>query len=389
MRHKFSQLGRMFGVFLAVLTLGLGSMFVSGAAKADFDLNSPQMFFPHSGVKFTGPSGTKYRLGALKAPQGGNPNIPAWCIDLDEEAPGPDKVVQVQNLVEAKNVGQDDGLRLSTAEVAWAIDHYQMSGEANVLAALAYLVHVNLETGSDAATNIALLISDTQSAASFIDEHARNIATLARKSGVHSYESAQGQGEGQMEGTIGNIGLRAADGNWIAGRAVTVTMHGPAIFKETGTSEWAGVTQDSPITLGWKSTGNGHVRVDTAYERTVDELIALTVPGSQTTVQPPVHEDPQIHIAPGNTWRVLFDFQPTGVSQVDTRPVNLDGKISDTLTTSVDKSYGDGKWLDQTPVVYTARAYYVGRNAPATTDTVPQGAELLGEVDTRSHTVVI
>ncbi|MGJ9522460.1 hypothetical protein [Actinotignum sp. GS-2025b] len=232
---------------------------------------------------------------------------------------------------------------------------------------------------------MAQLIRDVSSGIPVIDRHARNMANLARKSGVHSYESAQGHGEGQMEAIIDNIGLRNEDGSWIAGRNLTVTLSGPAIFKETGTQEWSGVSQSGPISLGWKSTGNGEVTVSTKYEMPRDEIIAMLVPGSQTTTQVPSYQDPKFYIAPGNTWRVLFDFQPTGVSQVDTRPVNLDGKISDTLTTSVDKSYGDGKWLDQTPVVYTARAYYVGRNAPATTDTVPQGAELLGEVDTRSR----
>ncbi|MDE1536487.1 MULTISPECIES: hypothetical protein [Actinotignum] len=387
MRHKFSQLGRMFGVFLAVLTLGLGSLFVSGAARADggIPIKGDDVFFDGAGVDFRAPSGWRYRLAALKAPQGGDPNIPAWCIDLNEMAPGPDKVVQVSHLVETRDIGQDDELSLTTAQLAWIIDQNQMTRDHNVLAAVAYLVHVNLESGPDAASNVAQLIRDVSSGIPVIDRHARNMANLARKSGVHSYESAQGHGEGQMEAIIDNIGLRNEDGSWIAGRNLTVTLSGPAIFKETGTQEWSGVSQSGPISLGWKSTGNGEVTVSTKYEMPRDEIIAMLVPGSQTTTQVPSYQDPKFYIAPGNTWRVLFDFQPTGVSQVDTRPVNLDGKISDTLTTSVDKSYGDGKWLDQTPVVYTARAYYVGRNAPATTDTVPQGAELLGEVDTRSR----
>ena len=196
------------------------------------------------------------------------------------DGPGRDKVVQVSHLVETRDIGQDDELSLTTAQLAWIIDQNQMDRDHNVLAAVAYLVHANLESGPDAASNVAQLIRDVSSGIPVIDRHARNMAMLARDSGVHSYESAQGQGAGQVEGVIENIGLRANNGGWIADRHFTATLSGRIVFKETGTQEYSGVTQSGPITLEWKSTGNGEARVTTRYEMPRDEIIAKLVTGS-------------------------------------------------------------------------------------------------------------
>ena len=58
-----------------------------------------------------------------------------------------------------------------------------------------------------------------------------------------------------------------------------------------------------------------------------------------------VSADPEHIIRQGPKWNVIFDFQPEGTSNVG-KSKYTDGKnISDTLTASVKKDYGDGKWL--------------------------------------------
>jgi len=60
-----------------------------------------------------------------------------------------------------------------------------------------------------------------------------------------------------------------------------------------------------------------------------------------------------------------------------------DGKnISDTLTASAKKDYGDGKWLKidgkNVPVKYEGTAYYTGENAPTAANEVPADAKAIG-----------
>ncbi|MDE1536485.1 MULTISPECIES: hypothetical protein [Actinotignum] len=384
---------RVLTVLFVVLTLGLGSFFVSGLARADWDSSVGKGIeiqgVATSGVLRLGPHYPETAsIGGVAVE-----DYPVWCIQAKLGDPGPNEMTSISTLTESRQLGPSE-LNLTTPQLAWLLNKYQNETRDNTnLAALAYLLHINFEQeyrrpGTAQAT-VNELIAAVRDQAPGIETRALQYADEARNSAAVGYESGTVEGDGQRKGVINGIGVHPEDRDtWIPGVQMNLTLSGPAIFDATGTNVWSGESQSGPISLSWSSTGTGKVTFD--HEVINPPRRTLTKFGADGSIQDMLSygnrpaSDPETITQPGPTWRVIFDFQPTGVSQVDTRPVNLDGKISDTLTTSVDKSYGDGKWLDQTPVVYTARAYYVGRNAPATTDTVPQGAELLGEVDVRA-----
>ncbi|MBS5748981.1 MULTISPECIES: hypothetical protein [Actinotignum] len=375
-------------VLFVVLTLGLGSFFVSGLARADWD-SSVGKGIEIQGVATSG----VLRLGPHYPETASIDGVavedyPVWCIQAKLGDPGPNEMTSISTLTESRQLGPSE-LNLTTPQLAWLLNKYQGDTRDNTnLAALAYLLHINFEQeyrrpGTAQAT-VNELIAAVRDQAPGIETRALQYADEARNSAAIGYESGSVEGDGQRKGVIRGIAVTNEAGQMIAGEDIELTLIGPAVFDETGTNKWAGKSAATPLEKTWRSTGNGTVKFFSRV--THDVRTTLTKFGADGSIQDMITygnrdplADPAEVTEPGPTWRVIFDFQPTGVSQVDTRPVNLDGKISDTFTTSVDKSYGDGKWLDQTPVVYTARAYYVGRNAPATTDTVPAGAELLGE----------
>lgn len=390
-RSRKAVLAAFVGIFAVLASMVLpGGRAHAADPNANLTLNDAEMFYPGSGILFKH-KGLTYRFAALKAPKGPgvNPNIPAWCVDADKPAPGPDAVVQVSSLKQTHNF--DEGLHVSTAEMAIILDKYQMSRDANTLGALAYLVHMNMEQSKDPAGNARQLREAMQGSAPNIDQLARQLAQEGRSQAVHSYEVIQPQGDKEYTGEFHNIGLKNAQGAWIPGRQIHLTIEGPAVFTSTGTNKWNGVSQAQPITLGWRASGNGVGKVKQSYEQTPDEVRFMIDPTGkkQSTIQPLLHKDPKFENVDSPSWRVQYDFQPAGVSHVN--KLTDTGKFTDMFDAKADPNYGNGKWAKDfttgayIPVVYTVSAYYVGENPPARANTVPQGAELIGSQKVTAH----
>lgn len=352
------------------------------------------LFFPGSGVTVTTPQGgTPVRLAALAPPKGAgvNSSLPAWCVELDNDAPGGGAVVQVSSLKETVNVSGDAGLQLTTAQLATALDAHQLERNSVTLAALAYLVHVNMEQGHEATTLIPWLIKHVKQNRADIDARARELAQEARSSTAHSYETIQPTGNKQYEGTVENIGLKNASGQWIVGRKITAKIEGPAIFLETGTTEWAGVSQPNAVMLHWRATGNGDVKIIQGYEKSAEELLYLVHPDGkiQNTIQYPHQPHSYFTNVESPGWRVQYDFQPSGVSHV--QKITETGSFTDSFEAYADPNYGNGIWAKfygtdtYIPVTYRATAYYVGELPPAKASSVPKEAEVIGTVTHVAH----
>lgn len=73
------------------------------------------------------------------------------------------------------------------------------------------------------------------------------------------------------EGTVDQIGVKAASGAWIDGKKVTVKLSGPATFPDGSTTKSA-TTKRKPMSWTWKSTGDGRVSATV----TVSKLKATT-----------------------------------------------------------------------------------------------------------------
>ena len=376
--------GRTLAALLAAFTLIISSL-LGGTAMAAYDSTVGR------GIDLIGiNSSGALRLGPHinQTPQIGGVGIepaPQWCIDGKKADPGPNDLTSIATLTDsAQHIPE---LALTTPQAAWLLHKYQSNtGDDTNLAALSLLMHANFENSAAVAAEIAQATQTQQP-----DTWARALQYVgeARNSAVVGYETGRVEGESQKTGVINGLGQVNSAGAYVPNLPFTVTLNGPAIFDATGTNTWNGNTASEPITLNWTATGNGTVSFKTVY--LAESRNTLTKYGSDGSIQDMITtgnrpaSDPSEVTVPGPSWRVIFDFQPTGTSQAVSQEINLDGSISDTLTTSVDKSYGDGQWTQvngaPVPVVYTATAYWAGRTKPATAATVPAGAEVLGSVD--------
>lgn len=98
----------------------------------------------------TSRDGVTYQLNAIAPPVGASDRTrPVFCIDSSTLAPGINhEVVSISTLTESKKWGPAE-LDLSTAQLAIALNNHQLSRDSVEVAALAYLVHVNLEDLSE------------------------------------------------------------------------------------------------------------------------------------------------------------------------------------------------------------------------------------------------
>lgn len=342
--------------------------------------------------------GSTVRFGAIAPPQGAPNGNPVYCIDLAKSQPGPGDVVSVATLSESRMWGPDE-LDLTTPQIAWLLAKYQNMRDTSTQVQLSYLIHANLEDTSprpdigfnDSQQAVNWMVARMKTTEPLIHQQAAAKAAEARASAVAGYEAGQGGPDGAREGVVNGIGVMNAAGAFIAGLDLTVTMSGPAVFTETGTQTWTGKSEASGLSLGWQATGNGEVTFKTTYNRTAAELAYLTNPNTQGTIQYPHGNDPVVETVPGNSWRVIYDFQPVGTSAVV--KVSDSGIFTDTFEAKADPTYGDGKWLEldaeqagrfgvtagPVPVVYRVTAYEAGLLPPKQGQGVPDGARQIGE----------
>ena len=100
-------------------------------------------FFAGSGHEITLSDGTSIKLQAIAPPAGADQSLPVWCIDLSKSQPGREDVVSIATLTDSKMWGPAE-LDLTVPQLAVILDEYQLSTDADTLAAIAYLVHANL-----------------------------------------------------------------------------------------------------------------------------------------------------------------------------------------------------------------------------------------------------
>lgn len=324
-------------------------------------------------------------------------DVPIWCINARYSDPGPNEMLSIATLTDSYKWGPAE-LDLETPQAAWLLAKYQSSGDNTVIAALGYLLHVNFESprgNYKAQATVDTLVTQVRAQLPQVDTLAQQMVVEARNSAVIGYENGGVTGEGQRTGEINGIQLKNQHGQAVAGTPVTVTLSGPAVFEATGTNVWSGATQAQPISLTWRSTGNGMVSFKTDYK--ADVRRTLTKFGSDGTVQDMISygnrgpADPREVTVDGPSWRVIYDFQPVGTSEVV--KVSDDGSFTDSFQAAADPTYGDGKWLEldadqaakfgvtagPVPVVYRVTAYEAGLVPPQQGQDVPEGAKQIGE----------
>lgn len=304
----------------------------------------------------------------------------AWCVEMGPMPIDPGMMVTKETLTGAgpmTNYGGRGTDLKSIAQVAYILDKYEHVNTADSRAAISMIMHFNLEINKNSAASQAeiyrvwdWLKANHPNVINLIVKYVRE----AEASGVHSYTSTSHTGEGKREGTITNIGIKNQAGGNIAGIPYTLTLKGPAVFTASGKNTLSGKTTNKPITVNWRSTGNGLVSFKYTY-KVKDALTRLNGPaGKQRMVRGA--PDPRNVTFPGGEWKVIFDFQPMATSKVTEPSVASNkGEITDTLKAFADPKYANPNWVKNTEVTYKGAVYYMGETLPSKAQAVPAGAK--------------
>ena len=372
-------------VFLALsfMVAVPGSAFASVSPKDPFGLGRVGFYFG------SGKEGVW--LGA-QLPRPGLAGVP-YCVEGGNPPPRPGmKVVSVSSLTAA--TPRLDGLSLTVPQMAWILDKYGASRDPGITSAVALLVHSNFEASggkefASARASVDYIIRQVRANKPSVESMAKELRAQAIGAAVAGYQKGSYTGEGQRSGVIHSLGVTNAAGVYVAGIDVTVTLSGPAVFKSTGSAVWSGKTGSVPLSLEWRATGNGDAKYNVRYRLT---SAALKLINSGTGVQKTLvvnTPDPEVKDADSPWWRVIYDFQPRGVSHV--RKISATGSFTDVLDAQADPGYGSGKWISAdegwakdfglkpgpVPVTYRVSAYYTGENPPALSSGVPGDAVLI------------
>lgn len=304
----------------------------------------------------------------------------AWCIEMGPMGIAPGQTVTKETLTGAgpmTNYGGRGTDLKNVAQVAYILDKYEHVNTADSRAAIAMIIHFNLEKNK----NSAAAEAEIYRVWDWLKANHPNVISLivkyvheAEASGVHSYTSTTHTGEGKREGTINNIGIKNQAGGNIAGIPYMLTLKGPAVFTASGKNTLSGKTSNKPITVNWRSTGNGLVSFKYTY-KVKDALTQLTGPANRQKMVRGA-PDPRNVTFPGGEWKVIFDFQPMATSKVTEPSVaSTKGEITDTLKAFADPKYANPNWVKNTEVTYKGAVYYMGETLPSKAQAVPAGAK--------------
>ncbi|WP_124055198.1 VaFE repeat-containing surface-anchored protein [Arcanobacterium ihumii] len=367
------------------------SMAFSQPAHATISANDPEGL---GRIGYYIGEGTDTAWLGTQAPSSSTGGLVAYCVQSGLSAPvSGDQVISVATLDTA--IPRVSGLELTTPQMAYLLDRYKGSTDPAVQSAISLLVHANFEEDSvgsklysdSSAQNVVNdIMSTVRKYAPHIESTAQGLASEAKNSAAVGYQPGGVSGEQLRKGNIHSIGVTNQTGAYIEGIPMTVMLSGPAVFDTTGTQIWTGTSQSTPMTLSWKSTGNGKVETSIKFKASRKTLTKLINDQSQNTVTygNSIIYDPEEILISGPRWDVTYDFQPMGTSQVV--KISDDGVFIDTFNALSDPSYGNGKWLnfDDTttpvPVTFTATAYFMGENPPKKIDVVPSRAVAIESV---------
>lgn len=266
---------------------------------------------------------------------------------------------------------------VTQAQMAYILHHYQDIKTDTSRAGIAFLVHANFETrtikGRTPMEKVQRVKKWLTNNRPDVLSKAKQYVAEARKSGWDSYSKIEVVGEGKRLGDIHGLGIKNQNGKFIADVPMKVVIKGPAKFIETGTNTWEGKTKGEPITLKWEATGNGTVTWKSYFPKTTLRNAASKT-GRQDMILS-ASGNPKEEV-PGPSFKVVYDFQPIGLSQVDAAsiPSGL-GKLTDTITVSADSKYVNPNWLEGVSVKYEAEVYYLGQTLPDKPKPIPTGTK--------------
>lgn len=372
---------RVVSLVVALMMTLVGLVTVPVAAHADPIPDDP-LGLGRIGYDIPWPNGENATWLGTQLPRTESGDIVSWCVDINTPAPRGNEVVSVATLSDA--TPRVKGFELTTAQMAWILERHLDPHDRLTAAAISWLVHANFENATTDPADLAFVLDAIRANAPEVERKALELRAQAIKSGAVDYIGGTVDGDGQRKGSITGIAAFNDAGEYAPGVPVSMALNGPAIFDATGTNTWSGKTADKPLTLTWTATGNGEVTWSQTFKTSRKTLTYLASDGSVQdviTVGNRPASDPDTVTIPGPMWKVVYDFQPVGVSNV--HKLTEEGAFTDTLDAQADKAYGSGQWLKIegtdtfVPVTYKVSAYYVGLVPPNRSDQVPSDAKLL------------
>ena len=328
-------------------------------------------------------------MGGYQAPSNADQEYPVYCVQMWLPNPTPADVVTKDTLHESRMLGPEE-LHLNTQQMAFVFSQHAKDQESVNQAAVSLLVHTNFEqnqAGRDIQESVNHYVNQVKAQRMDVYNRAVQYAAEARSIATSGYTEGDVTGDNDRHGLIKDIKGYNERGEAVANIPLRVELTGPAVFDETGSKTWTGVSTTAPETLHWTATGNGEVQAKIYYTSGIRRTFTKYVVGwgVQETLSygdRNAAADPEEVEKPTRKWNVIFDFQPEGTSNVGESKYTDGKNISDTLTASAKKDYGDGKWLKidgkNVPVKYEGTAYYTGENAPTAANEVPADAKAIG-----------
>ncbi len=316
-----------------------------------------------------------------------------YCVNYVTNQPTGNERYEVHKLT-APTITAPNNIALTVRQFTYLLHKYQQRKDPVTQAALAYLAHQNYETvapadhygvnttsPSDTAKWLANLV---QQVSPEVQQLAINLVNEAKLRATHTITPGIIHTTNQRHGTIQGIGALNQNNDFIAGKTVSITLTGPAVFTESKSKTWQGTTLDKGLNLAWEATGNGNVqaRITFSVEKGSLELWdPVETVQSVVTLGANIQEDTAL--SDSLTWEVVYDFQPKGISAA--QKIAQAGTFTDTLTVFADPAYGKGEWLKDgenfIPVKFTASAYHLGEEIPTPSQEVPSNARLLDTIE--------
>ncbi|RSX55290.1 peptidase [Bifidobacterium samirii] len=231
----------------------------------------------------------------------------------------------------------------ATKRIAWLMERYRTGGDTITLAAIGALVHDHFDVDPAAWASYS---EQAYRAHGDVKTRAAELWEEAGRSVPADITVERSYAQGLRTGTV-TVGVNADGGTAVAGVPYRVELQGPAVFDDGGQTV-TGTTTGSPITIGWKATGDGDVTVTPSY----DYGALDSVTSAQDFIRPSSEQDTTVGTA--ISFRVRQRFTPTIATTVAARIVDAGEPVEDTVTVGV--AGDDDHWPDG--VDLHARGWY-------------------------------
>ncbi|WP_102508228.1 hypothetical protein [Sanguibacter massiliensis] len=296
----------------------------------------------------------------------------AWCTDASSAAAA----------------GTGTGTTQRAPIVAYALWKYESSTSALNRAALAYLVHSELDDGgSDGGYSLNRYLKRVKADHADVVKRANDIIAEAEiYGGTDSSDVQLTMNDTTLAGQLTDIGVRASGvgggsiagaGAFLSGIPFTATITGNATWVANGSKTLTGTTTGSALTRNLKASAVGTVKVSISYSGLPSRNVIAYYPGNNTNVQ-----------------RFVVQADPTSLSDsardATTTQIEISSQASKTVNAAGVTTIGDTITLSEGPAGATITGIHarLWRHSTDPTARPSRGSGLASEVTKRVPTPV-